>query len=120
MQLYFFFIYNTPTKNYNEVLDGCSDILTRHLKRPSPVQSIGAARNKKNMSDICPKCNKKVYFAEQVKGAGATYHKLCFKCTTCNKMLDSSLCADKDNTLYCKSCYGKAFGPKGFGFGVQF
>ncbi len=62
--------------------------------------------------DICPKCNKKVYFAEQVKGAGATYHKLCFKCTTCNKMLDSSLCADKDNALYCKSCYGANFGPK--------
>ncbi|RKO88833.1 hypothetical protein BDK51DRAFT_9665, partial [Blyttiomyces helicus] len=45
----------------------------------------------------CPKCTKSVYFAEQVLGPGGTkYHKLCFRCSECNKMLDSMTMAEKD------------------------
>ena len=38
----------------------------------------------------CPKCGKTVYMAEEVIGAGQKWHKMCFKCTECNKMLDRS------------------------------
>lgn len=31
-------------------------------------------------------------------------------------MLDSTSCTDKDNTVYCKTCYAKQFGPKGYGY----
>jgi hypothetical protein len=49
----------------------------------------------------------------QIMGPGqTTYHKMCFRCTTCNKMLDATLCTDKDGAMYCKGCYGAAFGPK--------
>lgn len=69
-------------------------------------------------SDICPRCNKAVFMAEKVMGAGKTYHKACFKCATCNKSLDSTTLCDKEEQIYCKACYNKQFGPKGFGYGA--
>ena len=39
----------------------------------------------------CPCCGKTVYMAEEVVAAGQKYHKMCFKCTKCNKMLDRSV-----------------------------
>ena len=35
---------------------------------------------------------------------------------TCGKGLDSTTCTSHEDKLYCKVCYGKAFGPKGYGF----
>eukprot|EP00090_Calanus_glacialis_P021198 TRINITY_DN32708_c0_g1_i1.p1 TRINITY_DN32708_c0_g1~~TRINITY_DN32708_c0_g1_i1.p1 ORF type:complete len:199 (-),score=45.44 TRINITY_DN32708_c0_g1_i1:35-631(-) len=68
--------------------------------------------------DICPKCNKTVYFAEAMKADGSTWHKTCFTCNQCNKNLDSSLVCEREGKVYCKSCYGKNFGPKGVGYGI--
>jgi cysteine/glycine-rich protein len=56
--------------------------------------------------------------AEQMLGAGLTWHKGCFNCISCNKRLDSTTMNDKDGQIYCKGCYGREFGPKGVGFGV--
>ena len=36
----------------------------------------------------------------------------------CNKRLDSTTCAEHERTLYCKTCYGRNYGPKGVGFGI--
>lgn len=36
----------------------------------------------------CPVCTRSVYMAEEVVAAGQKYHKMCFKCSDCNKMLD--------------------------------
>ncbi|KAL2913480.1 hypothetical protein HK105_206940 [Polyrhizophydium stewartii] len=79
--------------------------------RPSSAGKFGGA-------DTCPRCSKPVYFAEQVVGPGGIkYHKLCFKCATCGKSLDSTNVASKDTTIYCKPCHGRQFGPKGYGYG---
>lgn len=43
---------------------------------------------------------------------------MCIKCAKCNKLLDSSTFTEHENEMYCKSCYGRLFGPKGYGFGV--
>lgn len=35
----------------------------------------------------------------------------------CKKNLDSTTVAVHGEEIYCKSCYGKKYGPKGYGFG---
>ncbi|KAK6189695.1 hypothetical protein SNE40_001695 [Patella caerulea] len=66
---------------------------------------------------MCPKCNKAVYAAEERLAGGYKWHKGCFKCNMCNKMLDSTNAAEHAAALYCKNCHGRKFGPKGYGFG---
>uniref|UniRef100_A0A3Q4GPJ9 Cysteine and glycine-rich protein 1 n=1 Tax=Neolamprologus brichardi TaxID=32507 RepID=A0A3Q4GPJ9_NEOBR len=68
-------------------------------------------------SDVCPRCGKTVYAAEKVVGGGNSWHKSCFRCAKCGKGLESTTLADRDGEIYCKGCYAKNFGPKGFGFG---
>lgn len=65
----------------------------------------------------CPKCGKSVYPAEERVAAGAKWHKFCFKCSMCNKLLDSVNVAEHEGMLYCRICYGRKHGPKGYGFG---
>ncbi|XP_022106533.1 cysteine and glycine-rich protein 2-like [Acanthaster planci] len=69
--------------------------------------------------EVCPACNKSVYKAEEAptKVQSRTFHKLCFKCATCNKMLDSTTVAEHELKLFCRNCHGKHYGPKGVGFG---
>eukprot|EP01110_Echinostelium_bisporum_P005029 TRINITY_DN22395_c0_g1_i1.p1 TRINITY_DN22395_c0_g1~~TRINITY_DN22395_c0_g1_i1.p1 ORF type:complete len:117 (+),score=46.76 TRINITY_DN22395_c0_g1_i1:53-403(+) len=69
------------------------------------------------MSQKCPTCTKTVYFAERVQALGKDYHKLCFKCLNCKKLLEVGKFSERDNNLYCKTCYGQLFAPKGYGFG---
>ncbi|XP_075234397.1 muscle LIM protein Mlp84B-like isoform X2 [Lycorma delicatula] len=65
----------------------------------------------------CPKCGKSVYAAEERVAGGLKWHKMCFKCGLCNKLLDSTNCSEHDGELYCKVCHARKFGPKGYGFG---
>lgn len=71
----------------------------------------------------CGRCNKNVYAQEEAICAGLSWHKRgCFTCADCNKSLDSTTVSDYkdvDNCvqIYCKACYGKRHGPKGYGYG---
>ena len=71
----------------------------------------------------CGRCGKSVYAQEEAIAAGLSWHKRgCFTCQDCNKSLDSTNVADyKDESnivsIYCKACYGKHYGPRGYGFG---
>jgi cysteine/glycine-rich protein len=78
----------------------------------------GGGGGKFGSSDKCPKCGGAVYMAEKIVGAGSSWHIHCFNCSICNKKLDSTTVCDKEGQIYCKSCYGKEFGPKGVGFGM--
>ena len=66
----------------------------------------------------CAKCTKNVYKAEEIRAANKTYHKLCFKCNACNKLLEPNILTEHAGDLYCKNCYAKNFGPKGYGVGL--
>nr|XP_022920165.1 muscle LIM protein Mlp84B-like isoform X1 [Onthophagus taurus] len=65
----------------------------------------------------CPKCDKSVYAAEERVAGGYKYHKSCFKCGMCGKMLDSTNCSEHEKELYCRNCHARKYGPKGYGFG---
>ncbi|XP_032379936.1 cysteine and glycine-rich protein 3 [Etheostoma spectabile] len=88
--------------------------------KPQPASSNSTdskPSQKFGCSDRCPRCSKAVYAAEKVMGAGKPWHKTCFRCALCGKSLESTTVTDKDGELYCKVCYAKNFGPKGFGLG---
>lgn len=68
--------------------------------------------------DVCARCEKQVFVAEKRQAAGNCYHDKCFTCLMCNKKLDSTKLTEKDGEIFCKVCYAKKFGPKGYGFGV--
>lgn len=42
---------------------------------------------------------------------------VCVSSVVCRKGLDSTTLAIHDTEIYCKSCYGKKYGPKGYGYG---
>ncbi|MEQ2160913.1 Cysteine-rich protein 2-binding protein [Goodea atripinnis] len=65
----------------------------------------------------CSACRGTVYHAEEVQCDGKSFHKCCFLCMVCRKGLDSTTVAIHDQEIYCKSCYGKKYGPKGYGYG---
>ena len=68
----------------------------------------------------CPRCGGQVFHAEQMFSKGKTYHKKCFSCNSCKRPLDSVLACDApDGEIYCKGCYAKNFGAKGYGFGCR-
>lgn len=84
--------------------------LSELLTRRQPKFTITAPK--------CAKCDKFVYKAEETRAANKTYHKLCFKCYNCNKLLEPNILTEHQGDLYCKNCYGKKFGPKGYGYGT--
>ena len=57
----------------------------------------------------CPKCQKTVYFNEEVLAAGKKWHKTCFRCFQCSKSLDSMTMANRGGELYCQACHKKNF-----------
>uniref|UniRef100_A0A8C5S0G6 Cysteine and glycine-rich protein 1 n=1 Tax=Laticauda laticaudata TaxID=8630 RepID=A0A8C5S0G6_LATLA len=65
----------------------------------------------------CGACGRIVYHAEEVQCDGRSFHRCCFLCMVCRKNLDSTTVAMHDEEIYCKSCYGKKYGPKGYGYG---
>uniref|UniRef100_A0A8C8UIE0 Cysteine and glycine-rich protein 2 n=1 Tax=Peromyscus maniculatus bairdii TaxID=230844 RepID=A0A8C8UIE0_PERMB len=65
----------------------------------------------------CGACARTVYHAEEVQCDGRSFHRCCFLCMVCRKNLDSTTVTIHDEEIYCKSCYGKKYGPKGYGYG---
>ena len=43
----------------------------------------------------------------------------CFFLATCSKRLDSTTCTEHERSLYCKTCYGRQYGPKGKYYIIQ-
>ncbi|KAJ2452027.1 hypothetical protein EV183_003205 [Coemansia sp. RSA 2336] len=61
-------------------------------------------------ADICPRCNGRIYAAEQGMAAGRKYHKSCIKCKSCNTTLNSLKLTERNGEIYCNQCYSKHFG----------
>ncbi|CAF1657286.1 unnamed protein product, partial [Adineta ricciae] len=68
--------------------------------------------------NICPRCSKPVYSAEEVKAAGKSFHKRCYTCAQCKKSINAARYSEHEGELYDNNCYQRLFGPKGVGYGV--
>lgn len=67
-------------------------------------------------SSKCRKCGLAVYAAESVRHDGRTFHRNCFRCTRCNKSLNTvSYETAVDKQLYCTPCFGMVEGGAGGG-----
>jgi len=100
----------TTGTRYGELLNRASVNLTG--------TSGGSPRRWGADTPTCPRCSRNVYFAEQVKAVGKTYHKGCLRCMECKTLLDSSRLRDHDGEPYCVRCYGKLHGPQGSGYAL--
>ncbi|XP_019951629.1 cysteine and glycine-rich protein 2-like isoform X2 [Paralichthys olivaceus] len=105
-------------------MDGGAFALSVTQEEPAPPRSTNNPNPSKPAprfggADKCARCGKSVYANEKVIAAGSSWHKLgCFSCALCGKSLESTTLTDKDGEIYCKGCYGKEFGPKGYGYGA--
>ncbi|XP_009865904.1 PREDICTED: cysteine-rich protein 2, partial [Apaloderma vittatum] len=83
------------------------------LCNPSSVTTFTGEPN------MCPRCGKRVYFAEKVTSLGKDWHRPCLRCERCSKTLTPGGHAEHDGQPYChKPCYGILFGPKGVNTGA--
>jgi len=80
----------------------------------SPARTWGLG----GTTPVCPRCGKNVYFAEQMKAVGKTWHKGCLRCTSCSTLLDSKRLNEKDGEPHCGRCYNKLYGPQGTGYAL--
>ena len=53
----------------------------------------------------CKKCGKPVGFADKVRALNADWHKECFVCSTCNKVLRQGNYKDNKGSPYCPQCH---------------
>lgn len=58
-----------------------------------------------------------VYFNERLRAMKKTYHKACFKCKKCDRVLTLDKYFEHEGEPYCQADYKKYFGPKVVGFG---
>lgn len=68
--------------------------------------------------ESCKKCNKGVasFGPSGLKAIGASWHRDCFTCSTCSKVLRSTW-NEHNGFPYCTKCHRQGFGITGFGFG---
>ncbi|XP_046861200.1 cysteine and glycine-rich protein 1-like [Xenia sp. Carnegie-2017] len=82
-----------------------------------PQTAVFDGKAKPGGPDDCPWCGKRVYAAEKKLAAGRSFHARCLRCFECKKGLDTGHLKSRDSAIFCQGCYGKKFGPKGYGFG---
>ncbi|OCT58027.1 hypothetical protein XELAEV_18002690mg, partial [Xenopus laevis] len=93
----------------------------RKVSAPAPTRSLSKASSITTFTgepNLCPRCGKKVYFAEKVTSLGKDWHRPCLRCERCSKTLTPGSHAEHDGQPYChKPCYAILFGPKGVNTG---
>jgi hypothetical protein len=71
----------------------------------------------------CAVCDKSVYEMEKINAINKIFHKSCFTCGAfvqsggCKRTLTLDKYTDHAGEPFCKGCYSKLFGIKGYGYG---
>jgi len=79
-----------------------SQLTGKEAPRPKPVQ----------MNTICKICGKEPYQVERIVAEKCWWHKNCFKCTDCKKILNLDTYASHQGVIYCKPHHKELFQPK--------
>lgn len=53
----------------------------------------------------CANCPDIVYANERVEAVGKVFHRLCFKCASCRRLLDRGTACDHKREIFCQSEY---------------
>ncbi|GFQ92155.1 putative xin actin-binding repeat-containing protein 2 [Trichonephila clavata] len=61
---------------------------------------------------LCKICNKHVYQMEKIKAAKSVFHKNCFRCKECNKLLNIDNYSSNEGDIYCQPHFRQLFQPK--------
>ncbi|VEL19510.1 unnamed protein product [Protopolystoma xenopodis] len=51
---------------------------------------------------VCANCDKPVYANERVDAVCKVYHRLCFKCSACGRLLERGSACDHAHNIYCR------------------
>ena len=65
------------------------------------------------VQEKCKVCEKSVYPMEKLSADGDVWHKTCFRCLECNKVLTVGNFAAIKGKLYCKPHFKQLFKEKG-------
>ncbi|TWW71823.1 Cysteine-rich protein 2 [Takifugu flavidus] len=114
------YVYDTPANNNPPptCVDSASKTEEKRTFVPKAPSKAGSITTFSGEANMCPGCNKKVYFAEKVTSLGKDWHRPCLRCDRCSKTLAPGSHAEHDGKPYChKPCYAVLFGPKGVNTG---
>ncbi|KDN39248.1 hypothetical protein K437DRAFT_276075 [Tilletiaria anomala UBC 951] len=96
------------------------------INRLGLSSSIATASAARSGTPLCARCDKPVYFAEQLQASGRKWHRGCLRCDGCNTSLDPGKLEEgptdqvaKGCNTWCRTCYAKYFGPKGIKVGMS-
>eukprot|EP00096_Caligus_rogercresseyi_P003905 TRINITY_DN1776_c0_g1_i3.p1 TRINITY_DN1776_c0_g1~~TRINITY_DN1776_c0_g1_i3.p1 ORF type:complete len:725 (-),score=260.06 TRINITY_DN1776_c0_g1_i3:254-2428(-) len=76
----------------------------KDVKRPLPPQ--------KKVNQICKICDKEPYLVERIVAEKSWWHKNCFKCHQCKKVLNLDTYVSHEGIIYCKAHHRELFQPK--------
>ncbi|XP_048372073.1 cysteine-rich protein 2 [Sphaerodactylus townsendi] len=116
------YIYDQP-QNEGQLVSGPIEYVSKTEEKkvnaaPKPPSRASSITTFTGEPNVCPRCSKKVYFAEKVTSLGKDWHRPCLRCERCGKTLTPGSHAEHDGQPYChKPCYGILFGPKGVNTG---
>eukprot|EP00730_Choanoeca_flexa_P019036 TRINITY_DN9282_c0_g3_i1.p3 TRINITY_DN9282_c0_g3~~TRINITY_DN9282_c0_g3_i1.p3 ORF type:complete len:142 (+),score=41.00 TRINITY_DN9282_c0_g3_i1:1810-2235(+) len=101
----------------NESSDTDGGVRPRGQTMPSKKKGWQPPKN-----DSCKVCGKAVYAMEKLVADKVTFHKQCFRCHECQRMLSLGGYAALEGHEFCKPCFKKLFKLKGNyseGFGKE-
>jgi hypothetical protein len=64
-------------------------------------------------AERCMVCEQRVYFSEKLTADEKVFHKTCFRCSHCKKVLSLGTYASLEGKLYCKPHFKQLFKLKG-------
>jgi len=93
--------------------------IARQFEKTSSSSKSKKSRDKgkviappQKINQICKICDKEPYLVERIVAEKSWWHKNCFRCKQCNKILNLDSYMSHEGVLYCKPHHKELFQPK--------